>query len=239
MVGRMLAPQRARARRTGDPTAQRIGLWRANPGARYAAFGLALVGGPGTKQRAADRGKRHGDVSLALRLTLVYAVLATLWILLSDRAIGWVHPTGEFALRVASIRGTAFAVVTSVLLFLLALGYARRLRRSEERYANLFSHAVEGLVVLRVPRDGGGQVVDLEIVDVNQTQEARTGRPRQEIVGTRMSQAGGLDERSRRYLEVWRPAPSTKAGRDAPSQICPARTRTNCSRHTRSATARG
>jgi signal transduction histidine kinase len=146
--------------------------------------------------------RQRGDVGLALRVTLIYAVLATLWILLSDRAIGWFGFSGDLALRVASIKGMGFVVVTAVLLFLLALGFARRLRRSEERYANLFSHAAEGLTVFRVLRDGERDATDLQIVDANHTQEARAGRSWEAIVGTRMSQAGELDERTQRYFEV-------------------------------------
>ena len=108
-------------------------------------------------QGASDRGRNGGDGWLALRVALVYAVFATLWILLSDRAIGWLHFSGDVALRVASIKGMGFVVVTAVLLFLLALSYVRRIRRSEERYANLFEHAAEGLTVFRVVRDRAGQ----------------------------------------------------------------------------------
>jgi signal transduction histidine kinase len=149
-----------------------------------------------------DRRRRHGDVGLALRVALVYAIFATLWILLSDRAIGWLGLSGELALRVASIKGLGFVIVTAILLFLLALGFARRLRRSEERYANLFSRAVESLTVFNVLRDGHGHVADLRIVDANRAQESRAGRSREAIVGTRMSQTGELDERTRRYFET-------------------------------------
>jgi signal transduction histidine kinase len=153
-------------------------------------------------QGARDDGGGRDDAWLALRVALVYAVLATLWILLSDRAIGWLHLSGELALRVASIKGMGFVVVTATLLFLLALSYVRRIRRSEEQYANLFEHAVEGLTVLRVVRDRAGQVADLEIADVNPTQETRAGRSRNEIVGARMTSAGELDERTRAYFEA-------------------------------------
>ena len=168
--------------------------------------------------RSASGGaKGRGDVWLALRVALVYGVLATLWILLSDRAIGWLHFSGELALRVASIKGMGFVVVTATLLFLLAFGYVRRIRRSEEQYANLFDHAVEGLTVFRVVRDQAGQVADLEIADVNPTQEKRAGRPRSAIVGARMSGAGELDERTRAYFEA--AAAAIGDGRPARSEL--------------------
>ena len=168
--------------------------------------------------RSASGGaKGRGDVWLALRVALVYGVLATLWILLSDRAIGWLHFSGELALRVASIKGMGFVVVTATLLFLLAFGYVRRIRRSEEQYANLFDHAVEGLTVFRVVRDQAGQVTDLEIADVNPTQQERAGRPRSAIVGARMTAAGELDERTRAYFEA--AAAAIGDGRPARSEL--------------------
>ena len=168
-------------------------------------------------QGADDGGRGRGDVWLALRVALVYAVLAALWILLSDRAIGWLHLSGELALRVASIKGMGFVVITAILLFLLALGYVRRIRRSEEQYANLFEHAVEGLTVFRVVHDRAGDVADLEIADVNPTQETRADRARSAIVGARMSGAGDLDERTRAYFEA--AAAAIGDGRPARSEL--------------------
>jgi signal transduction histidine kinase len=166
---------------------------------------------------ASDGGRNRSASQPSPRVALVYAVLATLWILLSDRAIGWLHFSGELALRVASIKGMGFVAVTALLLFLLALGYVRRIRRSEERYANLFEHAVEGLTVFRVVRDRGGRVADLEIADVNPTQETRAGRTRSEIVGARMTSSGELDERTRAYFEA--AAAAIGDGRPARSEL--------------------
>jgi signal transduction histidine kinase len=168
-------------------------------------------------QRTGDHGRRRTDARLALRVSLVYAMFATLWIVLSDRAIGWLHLSGEVALRVASIKGMGFVVVTAILLFLLALSYVRKIRRSEERYVNLFEHAVEGLMVFRAVRDHDGHVADLEIVDANPTQRARTGRAPRAIVGVRMNDAEELDERTRAYFEV--AAAAIGDGRPARSEL--------------------
>jgi signal transduction histidine kinase len=164
-----------------------------------------------------DRGTKRGDAGLALRLTLLYAVISALWILLSDRAIGWLHLSGEAALRVASLKGMGFVVVTAALLFLLALTFVRRLRRSEERYVHLFEHAVEGLTVFRVVRGDDGGAADLEIEDLNPTQEARAGRSRETMVGARMSASSELDERTRAYFEA--ASGAIRAGRPARSEL--------------------
>ena len=169
------------------------------------------------KHGAAERDQQRGDAGLALRLALLYAVFAGLWIVISDRALGWLHVSHELELRLASVKGIGFVVVTASLLFLLALGYARRLRRSEERYTSLFAHAVEGLTVFGVVRDDRGEVADLELVDANPTQETRTGLTRQAVVGTRMSSSAELDERTRAYFEVV--AAAIGDGRPARSEL--------------------
>ena len=71
--------------------------------------------------------------------------------------------------------------------------------------------------MFRVVRDQAGQVTDLEIADVNPTQEARAGRPRSAIVGARMSSAGELDERTRAYFEA--AAAAIGDGRPARSEL--------------------
>ncbi len=154
------------------------------------------------EQGIRERDRQRGDAWLTLRLALLYAVFAGIWIVISDRALGWLHVSREMELRLASVKGIVFVVVTASLLFLLALGYARRLRRSEERYTSLFAHAVEGLTVFDVVRNDQGEVTDLELVDANPTQERRTGLTRQTVVGTRMSSSAELDERTRAYFEV-------------------------------------
>jgi two-component system sensor histidine kinase/response regulator len=59
-----------------------------------------------------------------LRVVLAYAVFASLWILLSDRAVGWLFSNPARIVQVSTIKGWLFVVVTSLLLYVLI----RRLR---------------------------------------------------------------------------------------------------------------
>jgi len=139
---------------------------------------------------------------LALRLALIYAVLATSWIVLSDRALAWLGLPDDLELLLASVKGFLFVLVTATLLMLLALRYFRSLEASQEGYTRLFENAVEGITVFTVVRDRDGRLTDLELADVNPVQLARTGLRRDEAVGTRLSRPDGLDERTRSYLEI-------------------------------------
>jgi len=59
-----------------------------------------------------------------LRVVLAYAVFASLWILLSDTVVGWLFSDPAQIVRVSTIKGWLFVVVTSLLLY----GLIRRLR---------------------------------------------------------------------------------------------------------------
>ena len=76
------------------------------------------------------------------------------------------------------------------------------LLESEQRYRRLFDNATEGLTVFRVERDAGGEVEDLVIADVNPTQAERTRVVRELLLGRRLSQCDGSDERLRAYFDV-------------------------------------
>lgn len=170
-----------------------------------------------TGRSEARRSQRRKARLLALRLALVYALAAGLWIILSDGALGWLGLPLELERQVSSVKGLLFVLVTAALLYLLALRFVHGMQASQERYARLFDNAVEGLTVLRVIRRDDGVVGDLEIADMNPIQAARTGLSRSEIVGRRLSRPEGLDERTRSYLDV--AASAAAAGEPARSEL--------------------
>ncbi len=139
---------------------------------------------------------------MALRLSVIYAVASSLWIVLSDRALGWLGLPRPLELDLASVKGLAFVIVTATLLCLLALRFAHGLQESQERYARLFENAVEGLTVYQVVRGDDGVMVDLELTDMNPTQARRTNLARDAVVGRRLSEPDGLDERTHSYLDL-------------------------------------
>ena len=68
-----------------------------------------------------ELGRAPADV---LRVVLAYAVFASLWILLSDTVVGWLFSDPARIVRVSTIKGWLFVVVTSLLLY----GLIRHLR---------------------------------------------------------------------------------------------------------------
>ena len=139
---------------------------------------------------------------MAVRYALIYAAVSIVWIVASDRILGLLGLPHNVELVLASVKGILFVAVTATLLLFLGLRYFRNLELSQERYTRLFENAVEGLTVFEVVRDADGAITDLELVDINPTQQERTGLSRGEAVGKRLSRPDGLDERTRSYLEV-------------------------------------
>ena len=70
--------------------------------------------------------------NVALRIVAVYAVFSSLWIYLSDSVLGIVvHDTGTL-IHLSEIKGMAFIVLSSLLLYRLILGYAYESRKTQK-----------------------------------------------------------------------------------------------------------
>jgi anti-sigma regulatory factor (Ser/Thr protein kinase) len=167
-----------------------------------------------TDRAEARRQRRRAARRVAVKYALIYAVVAAAWIVLSDRVPAAFSLPEDVELVLASVRSIGFVVVTTTLLLILGLRYFRNLETTQERYTRLFENAVEGLTLFRVVRDKEDELVDLELVDLNPTQQERTGLSREEAVGKRLSRPDGLDERTRSYFEMV----ANAAGMDGPTR---------------------
>ncbi len=170
-----------------------------------------------TERAEARSRRRRAARRLALRYTLLYAIVAIAWIVLSDALLAWVGLPADAERLLGSLKGIGFVVVTASLLMLFGLRYFRGLEASQERYTRLFENAVEGLTVFKAERGRDGELTDLRLVDVNPTQLSRARLAREDVVGSRMSRPEGLDERTRSYLEV--AASAARSGSSVRSEL--------------------
>jgi anti-sigma regulatory factor (Ser/Thr protein kinase) len=138
---------------------------------------------------------------MALRLALIYALVATLWIIFSDRALDALNLQRGAEHRISSIKGLLFVLVTAAVLWLAAARWLSSMQASEERYQRLFANSTEGLTVFRVVRDRDHQATDLVVTDVNPAQARRLGETPGEIVDSRLAQQDGGGTRTRAHLE--------------------------------------
>lgn len=140
-----------------------------------------------------------------IRLAVIYAAVAAVWITFSDTALALLGLPIETERFFASIKGLVYVAVTAIGLYMLSVGHLRKLYTSEERNARLFEHSAEGLMLFRVLRDDDGNPVDLVVEDANVAQSVRLRRPREQLIGLREADAV-RDPRMRAYFALVRSA---------------------------------
>ena len=116
---------------------------------------------------------RLPGAGLALRLALAYAAAAVAWIILSDKALGWLGVSAATERDLSSVKGLGFVIVTALLLYVLAVRYLTHLRASEERYHRLFDNATEGLTVYRLDKEAGDTPAGLTVAAINPAETER------------------------------------------------------------------
>jgi anti-sigma regulatory factor (Ser/Thr protein kinase) len=158
---------------------------------------------PTSQARSVEERGQTEARSVGLRLALVYGTVAALWIMFSDRALALLRLPLETERFLSSTKGLLYVAVTASALYFFAARHLRQLYTSQERHMRLFEHSTEGLMLFRVAKDEFGDVVELTVEGVNPTQAVRLQRPRQQIIGMKMSESK-QDERLSAYFEMVR-----------------------------------
>ncbi|GFE56569.1 ATP-binding protein [Geobacter sp. AOG1] len=86
------------------------------------------------KKRSPAFDKHYGSL-IPLKIAVIYAVVAGLWILLSDEALQLLFKDPNTITRISIVKGWLFTVVTANLLYFLVYRYVRALQRKDD---NLF-----------------------------------------------------------------------------------------------------
>ncbi len=145
--------------------------------------------------------KRFG-VRSALRVAIIYALFAGIWVLFTDRLLGTLIADPRKIIELEIFKGWAFVAVSAVLLFMLVHRELRTRARaeealgeSEEKYRALMQNANDGIVI-----------VDAEtgvILEVNKRFEELVGMPAEKIIGMRQSELYPREEKEhcRRLFE--------------------------------------
>jgi hypothetical protein len=116
-----------------------------------------------------------------LRVVLIYAVFASLWILLSDLATQWLLDAPAIVTRTSTLKGWTFVVVTSVLLYALL-----RQRGSVAQQAQ--AERLRALHLLAAIADSSSDAIfalDLNgrFILFNQASQRLTGQTQEQVLG--------------------------------------------------------
>jgi anti-sigma regulatory factor (Ser/Thr protein kinase)/PAS domain-containing protein len=140
----------------------------------------------------------------ALRLTLGYAVAATLWILLSDELLGLLNLPLGATVAISQVKGFLFVIVTAAIVFFVSSDALATIRTANNRYHQLFANATEGLTLYSVVRDEKGVAVDLIVEDVNDARTTISGVRREQLLGKSVKVTAQLDPEIKRLADtVW------------------------------------
>lgn len=127
--------------------------------------------------------KNKQDLLAILRIVGTYAVFGSLWIYLSDSALGLLVRNPDILTRFAIFKGLLFIILTSALLYLLITRFIDKhrraeviLRQSEEKFSTAFRASPDAVTLTRVS-DGA-------YLDVNDGFCNITGYNHEEAIGS-------------------------------------------------------
>lgn len=84
-------------------------------------------------------------VSSALKISLIYALMGSLWILSSDRAVAILFADPDQFLIIQTYKGWFYVICTAFILFTLIKNEKKTLETAEQNFSNLFEAATEGI----------------------------------------------------------------------------------------------
>lgn len=113
----------------------------------------------------------------ALRVTLIYAVVSVLWILLSDLVLLGIKEQRVYV-TVSIVKGWFFVVATSLMLYALIHRDVARILSSEVRLSLLFDCVNDGVLLFHVNSDG----MPGAIIDANDAMLERLGYTLEEVL---------------------------------------------------------
>lgn len=120
----------------------------------------------------------------ATRAALLYILLAALWVVLSDRALDLLVASRPDLLRLQTLKGWLFVVVSGGLVYWVVLRGRIAVARIETQYRGLMEHLGSSVVVFRPTVDGR----DFEILDLNAAARAAGRVGLHEVLGRRVTE---------------------------------------------------
>jgi len=127
------------------------------------------------------------------RIVLGYALFAGLWILLSDRAIGWLFQDPRQLVLASSLKGLVFVLVTSVLLFAALARDRHALAEREARNRRQEQEKLRALHLLGVVSDSSPDAI---YVKDRQGRYLLFNRAAGQMVGKDPAEVLGQDDRA-------------------------------------------
>lgn len=144
----------------------------------------------------------------ALKISLIYFVVSIIWILVSDQLLGAYITNNRFLTGMASLKGSLFVIVTSILIYVLLYRHLvsiehskETLKEGESRYKQLYSSMNEGVALHKLIFNNNGLAKDYIIIDVNNAYESIIGVKKGDIIGKKASETYGTGKPP--YIDIY------------------------------------
>lgn len=141
---------------------------------------------------------RYSEFLERIRIVTIYALFGSLWIYLSDTAVGWLIHDPVVITRLSVFKGILFIVITSALLYFLIVRYlshmaknSRQLMKSEDRFISIFNNMSDAIFI----HDAGTGA----IVEANESVFRIFGYGREELLGL---QVGDISQGEAPYSQT-------------------------------------
>jgi two-component system cell cycle sensor histidine kinase/response regulator CckA len=126
--------------------------------------------------------RSRSDRFAALRIVVIYALFASLWIYFSDQAMASLSPDTAYIVRISELKGFLFVIVTGILLYQLITRQIRKSKYIEEKLhlsQNLISALIDGTTDIIYVKDRQGRYLMLNSTALN-----FTGKVASEVIGS-------------------------------------------------------
>ncbi|MBI5679791.1 MAG: PAS domain S-box protein [Methanobacterium sp.] len=144
----------------------------------------------------------------AIKIPLIYFIVGIIWILVSDRLLGTYITNSQFLTGMASLKGSLFVIITSILIYVLlyrqlvSMEHSKEtLKEGESRYEQLYSSMNEGVALHNLIFDNKGVAVDYIIIDVNNAYENIIGVKKEKILDKKASEIYGTGKPP--YIDIY------------------------------------
>jgi PAS domain S-box-containing protein len=89
-----------------------------------------------------------GKLSISARITLIYIIVAALWILFSDKLFLKLAQDSGILMEISILKGWFFVIVTASLLYFTIKKYVNKLKDSEEHFKAVWSNSIDAMRII-------------------------------------------------------------------------------------------
>ncbi len=146
--------------------------------------------------------RKTGGLSIPLKIALIYLVIGSLWIGLSDKLLSILINDGQTMVQISMLKGLGYVVLTSILLYYIVRRNLKNLEQSqvelvvrEKLLRKIQQTSQEGFAIFSSVRNLRGDITDFELIYCNQEAARLMNKNVEDLLGkTLLNEMSGFKE---------------------------------------------